>query len=194
MKNWSLSLFACVGLVVLVGCAQPPRLLYEAPLEINPSLRGGLQKYEQLPLQKAFAGASDGAYGYGFLSDEPNRAVRTALSECQKQSSRPCRLMDISGKNYQDAYLRFATESQNALAAMKAPRLAAYHFEALDWQISPPIRLRTQFEGYHGPTPMVLPGIKTVTTSELATRMKNVRCQAFDADRQQHERSCGAIG
>lgn len=24
--------------------------------------------------------------------------------------------------------------------------------------------------------------------------MKNVRCQAFDADRQQHERSCGAIG
>ena len=24
--------------------------------------------------------------------------------------------------------------------------------------------------------------------------LKNVRCQAFDADRQQHERSCGAIG
>ena len=30
--------------------------------------------------------------------------------------------------------------------------------------------------------------------AEMEWGMKNVRCQAFDADRQQHERSCGAIG
>lgn len=180
MKRWTQSLLLLVGLAGVAGCTTPP-LLYPEPIKVSSSLRQALFEYEKRPLQKAFAGGSDGAYGYGYLGDEPNRVVRTALSNCQKHSTRSCRVLDISGEPFQDAYLKFSIESKKALDEMKVPAAVSYHFETLDWQMSFPTRLRTQAEGYHAPTPLTLPGIKTITTAELARALKQGRIKLIEA-------------
>jgi hypothetical protein len=142
-------------------------------LEITPALQLGLKKYETIPMQKAFAGAPDGAYGYGWMTDEPNRAVRGALATCQHESSRACRVIDVNGQSYQDAYVKFAVDSQKALANMSLPKSPSYDLETTDWHVIPPTQLRTRAEGYHAPTPMTLTGVKTIDTAELAKRIRN---------------------
>ncbi|RZI43918.1 hypothetical protein EGT07_00340 [Herbaspirillum sp. HC18] len=175
----SLTLFS---VALLTGCTTShPPVLYPEAIEINASLRLGMQQYDKFGLQKAFAGANDGAHSYYYLGDEANRVVRSALSGCQRYASRPCRVLDINGQSFQDEYLRFSAESQKALANMRVPPTMAYHFESLDWKVPSPVRLRTHAEGYHAPTPLTLNGIKTITTVELAKMLKEGRITLIDA-------------
>ena len=169
------------GAALLTGCASSPALLYPEPIGINAGVRAGLQKYDPLPLQKAFAGASDGAYGYSYLGDQPNQVIRSALSNCQKNSSRPCRVLDVSGQPYQDEYAKFGADSQKALTGMRVPSLSAYHFEEMDWHIPSPTQLRLRKNGYHGPTPLAINGAATITTADLAKRLKAGSVTLIDA-------------
>jgi hypothetical protein len=65
----------------LCGCstlAIPP-LIYATPIEPKPAQREAFVSYEKRPLQKAFAGCSDGFTGMAWFSDEGSTAVRSAL-------------------------------------------------------------------------------------------------------------------
>ena len=151
----------------LTGCASLPPMPYAERIEIVPALAKGLNEYASAVNTKAFAGARDGAYGYGYAGNEANQSVRTALAGCQRESRYACRVLDINGQSFQDTYLNFSIESRKALSRLSLPSDASYDLEAADWGLFPPTQMRFG-KRYHGPTPKILYGIRTIATRELA--------------------------
>ena len=174
-----LSATSALALVaILSGCATAPPLIYPTAIELSPAQRESFSTYRSRPLQKAFAGSPDGLSGTAWLSEEANRAVRSAMSTCQRVAVQPCRVFDISGLPYQQAYLKFSKESREAIATMKVPRDIPYHLEAMDWGVSsaPSTDVR-----YQGPTPLSLHGAKSISTAQLADQVKSGTVTVIDS-------------
>lgn len=156
---------------ILNACTTVTPLAYPNPIEFNPAQRAAFAVYEDKPVQKAFAVSPDGMLGEASFENEANRVVRSALSTCQRVAIQPCRVVDISGVPYQPAYLKFSVESRNAIAAMKVPPDIAYHLEAMDWGVDS-AAVATGANTYHAPTPLVIPNVKSLSTAQLADRLK----------------------
>lgn len=164
----------------LSGCATSPPPIYPTTIELSSAQRAAFSDYENQPLQKAFAGAPGLYSGSASLASTGQQAARSALANCQKEALQPCRVFNVSGVPYQQAYTKFSEDSGRALAAMNVPREVAYHLEAMDWGVkSTDVR-----EGkilYHAPTPMTFQEFKSISTAQLAQRMKGATITLIDA-------------
>jgi hypothetical protein len=89
-------------------------------------------------------------------------------------------VFDISGFPYQDAYTKFSIDSRDALRAMKVPKDIPYHLEAMDWGV-PSIAAAKGTMTYRGPTPLSIPDVKSISTAQLAERVKNGSITVIDS-------------
>lgn len=168
----------CAGRAIVLCCVlaaggcSTPSLLYQEPFVITEGVRDGLQEYAMMAREKVFAGAANGAYvSYIRGHNGPGRIMRNAMSECQRKTFGACRILDINGQSYEDAYLQYAAQSRQALHDMGMLQTESIPVELHDWKVAPPTAMQTRAQGYGEPTPRTLPGVTTLDTAQLRWRL-----------------------
>lgn len=124
-----------------------------------------LSLYRSKPGPKAFA-RSDTGWGYSFGKKTDLAAIDGAVHQCNAGSGKPCRIIDINGRNRQEPAVREV--DTEALARRKFAATTAFADETRDFGVAAAADLHTP---YHEKTPLTVPGARTVTTGALVAML-----------------------
>ncbi len=140
----------------------------------------GFEKYKGQKGKKAFAVGDNGAWGMGYGYQDDSAAIRTALSNCQRNSKYNCKLFDKDDEAWQGKYQQFLKESEAAIQNLKIQD--GYQiYEDADWLLPPVTQLRLGREGFHYATPRTIEGIKNISTPELAGKLAKKQITVIDS-------------
>jgi PQQ-dependent catabolism-associated CXXCW motif protein len=180
--NWPAVLFA--GLVCS-GCSTlhstNPATAYGNEIVLNDSQLEGLARAEATNgTGYSYAVSQSGHWGY--IGGVGSRSMRAALSICQHYANQPCRVHSSGASFTQSQYTQYSAESLAALRSLKDVTDKNYHDEATDWKILAPPLARPAMKNMNGPTPLALPGIRTIRTAELVALIKKTHPVIIDAE------------
>lgn len=176
---------------VCTGCAHSPSTNpaaeYAREIILNESQLEGLDRAKRLNgTDYTYAVSTNGHWGY--IGGTGDISIRGGLSICQHYANQPCRV-HFSGDNFtQERYEKYSAESWSALQSLKKIADKNYHDETTDWNITAPPLARPTMERMKGPTPLALPGIRTIRTAELVQLIRNSKPIIIDAEGYENDR------
>jgi PQQ-dependent catabolism-associated CXXCW motif protein len=120
---------------------------------------------------RAFAISGKGVYGWAAKQPTPVQAAAVALYHCNKLARDVCRVYAVNDDVVYPRYARFEEESARMRKRLweETFAFADYGDEERDFNVAPSEALRTG--NPHSETPLVLKGVRTVKTVELAKMM-----------------------
>lgn len=140
---------------------------------------------------KAFAVSPSGVHGLATKADSLNRAVRAALTDCQKAADDLCVLHAVNDDVLGGSAERQRQAGVALLGAIQRPVQAAYADEDRKTGVAPPAGFHTG--KLHAPTPESAPFAKLVSTASLtemlASAQKPVLIDTLHPNKDSYRRS-----
>lgn len=120
---------------------------------------------------RAFAVSPTGGWGVASKRESRTTAVLAALYFCNKANHNICRTYAVNDDTVYQRYSTFEQGSRAIVEKLKAERFSFSNYgdEQRDYGIASTEALRA--EPYHAETPLLLKGVRTVTTIELVKMM-----------------------
>jgi rhodanese-related sulfurtransferase len=168
---------AMLSLMLLTACVTTQDFSHLPPSE---TVQKAFAGYKNLSGNKAFAAAADGSWAAASDKENENQAIVSALSGCEKNSSRPCTLIAVNQESTIKELARFKQNSDLAMSQLKMASGKPEYTEP-QWFLAQAVNPRKPDEPMHYATPTSIKGVRTISTRDLIEKMKNRSLILLDA-------------